>query len=315
MKADRGIGIGRIPAQQDALLADLGSQAGNRRWRFAGQNGGGIGGARGTTIAVVQFDEIDKWTGSADGQRGRESLGECAIGGGRELELACFRGLAVDAFAATERGHAILSFRGSLSVLRLGMVQVRDTWFPTRVAERSVTRSGRLSDGGCGAPGVPHPERHAHRDTISAAASRDAVSRCASFIGIQDKGRARAQNPRSQNRDLGHPYRTECAIELRTKIDRSGFVLGFEAAGFHAVAADFHIAPAAGVILAGIEEQPAAVGLFAGTQEAHVFDRSRRAVATDRIHSGSSGPCSEAGHSHARRAIPTRRVADGRGLP
>src|SRR5579859_5074885 len=51
----------------------------------------------------------------------------------------------------------------------------------------------------------------------------------------------------------------------------SRFVLGFEAAGLHAVAADLHVAPAAGVVLAGIEEQPAAVGLFAGAQEAHVF--------------------------------------------
>ena len=102
MKADRSIGIGRIPVQQDALFADLGSQAGNGGWRFAGQNGGGIGGTRRTTIAVGQFDEIEEWMGSADGQRHRESLGECAIGDGRELELAGFRDLPVDAFAATD---------------------------------------------------------------------------------------------------------------------------------------------------------------------------------------------------------------------
>jgi hypothetical protein len=46
---------------------------------------------------------------------------------------------------------------GSLSVFFLGMVQARETWFPVRDAVRLVTGSGNLSEGGMGAPGVPHP--------------------------------------------------------------------------------------------------------------------------------------------------------------
>jgi hypothetical protein len=37
------------------------------------------------------------------------------------------------------------------------MVQVSETWLPVRVAARSVTGSGNLSEGGSGAPGVPQP--------------------------------------------------------------------------------------------------------------------------------------------------------------
>ena len=40
-----------------------------------------------------------------------------------------------------------------------GIVQVRFTASPVRLAERSLTGSGRLSDGGKGAPGVPQPTR------------------------------------------------------------------------------------------------------------------------------------------------------------
>ena len=34
---------------------------------------------------------------------------------------------------------------------------------------------------------------------------------------------------------------------------------GLEAAGFDAIAADFHVAPAASAIFAGVDEEPAAV--------------------------------------------------------
>jgi len=44
-----------------------------------------------------------------------------------------------------------------LSVFRFGLVQVSVTVFPARTAVRSPTGSGKLSDGGWGAPGVPHP--------------------------------------------------------------------------------------------------------------------------------------------------------------
>ena len=33
---------------------------------------------------------------------------------------------------------------------------------------------------------------------------------------------------------------------------------GVESSGFHAIAANFHVAPAAGLVLAGVEEKPAA---------------------------------------------------------
>ena len=46
-------------------------------------------------------------------------------------------------------------------MLFLGMVQVSETSLPLRTAERSATRSGRSSEGGWGAPGVPHPVIHA----------------------------------------------------------------------------------------------------------------------------------------------------------
>jgi len=58
---------------------------------------------------------------------------------------------------------------GVLSVFRLGLVQVSVTALPARVAAKSVTGSGKFSDGGCGAPGVPHPETKAHSPTVSAA--------------------------------------------------------------------------------------------------------------------------------------------------
>jgi hypothetical protein len=51
----------------------------------------------------------------------------------------------------------MLPFRAVLSVLRFGIVQFNVTAFPALVADKSVTGSGRFSDGGCGAPGVPQP--------------------------------------------------------------------------------------------------------------------------------------------------------------
>jgi len=54
------------------------------------------------------------------------------------------------------------------SVFRFGIVQVRVTWLPDRVAERSPTGSGKFSDGGCGAPGVPHPGKNMSKLSASA---------------------------------------------------------------------------------------------------------------------------------------------------
>src|SRR6185503_114128 len=45
------------------------------------------------------------------------------------------------------------------SVFRLGIVQFSLTSPPARVADKSRTGAGRFKEGGCGAPGVPHPER------------------------------------------------------------------------------------------------------------------------------------------------------------
>src|SRR5256885_17057601 len=53
----------------------------------------------------------------------------------------------------------------SWSVVSVGCVQVRVTLSPLRLACRSRTGSGRCSEGGCGAPGVPQPARDA-RDNI-----------------------------------------------------------------------------------------------------------------------------------------------------
>jgi len=39
------------------------------------------------------------------------------------------------------------------------MVKASETWLPARVAARSVTGSGSLSEGGKGAPGVAQPAR------------------------------------------------------------------------------------------------------------------------------------------------------------
>ena len=50
-----------------------------------------------------------------------------------------------------------------------------------------------------------------------------------------------------------------------------GCSLGFEAAGLHAVAADLHVAPAFGVVFAGIEEEPLAFEIVAGAQPGHSF--------------------------------------------
>jgi hypothetical protein len=50
-----------------------------------------------------------------------------------------------------------MPFSNSLSVLRRGVVHVKVTWSPLRTAARSVAFSGRLREGGRGAPGMPHP--------------------------------------------------------------------------------------------------------------------------------------------------------------
>jgi len=47
----------------------------------------------------------------------------------------------------------------TLSVVFVGMVQLRATWPPVRTAERSLTGTGRLNEGGNGAPGMPQPAR------------------------------------------------------------------------------------------------------------------------------------------------------------
>ena len=57
----------------------------------------------------------------------------------------------------------------NLSVFFRGVVQVRKTWSPVRVAARLVTGSGSFNEGGNGAPGVPQPAS-ASPITIPAAA-------------------------------------------------------------------------------------------------------------------------------------------------
>ena len=46
-------------------------------------------------------------------------------------------------------------------------------------------------------------------------------------------------------------------------------MLGFEATGFHAVPAELHVAPAAGMIFAGVEKKPSALRVVAGAQALH----------------------------------------------
>jgi hypothetical protein len=77
-----------------------------------------------------------------------------------------------------------LPFSSSLSVLRFGVVQVSVTWLPARLALKSETSSGRLSEGGCGVPGVPQP------DTASPAASASTTQSifCIVLIAFQSKG-------------------------------------------------------------------------------------------------------------------------------
>ena len=45
--------------------------------------------------------------------------------------------------------------------------------------------------------------------------------------------------------------------------------MGFEATGFHAVAAELHVAPATGVVFAGVKKEPAALWAVAGAQALH----------------------------------------------
>src|SRR5581483_1985842 len=47
------------------------------------------------------------------------------------------------------------------SVFLRGSVHSRSTLLPRREAVRSSTGTARLSEGSCGAPGVPHPQHHA----------------------------------------------------------------------------------------------------------------------------------------------------------
>lgn len=87
-------------------------------------------------------------------------------GGSVSVKEAWARGASCNV-AATEQGGALVSLRQTrtvmlplsktLSVVFVGMVQVSATWGPVRSAERSATGTGRLSDGGRGAPGMPQP--------------------------------------------------------------------------------------------------------------------------------------------------------------
>ena len=52
-------------------------------------------------------------------------------------------------------------------------------------------------------------------------------------------------------------------------------VLGFEATGFHAVPAELHVAPAAGVVFAGVEKEPAALRVVTGAQALHGLSREK----------------------------------------
>src|ERR1700745_1675024 len=47
------------------------------------------------------------------------------------------------------------------SVVSVGPVQVSAIWSPVRVAFRSETGFARFKEGGCGGPGVPHPDAKA----------------------------------------------------------------------------------------------------------------------------------------------------------
>jgi hypothetical protein len=78
-------------------------------------------------------------------------------------------GLHVPVLSRLQIRTAKSAFNAVLSVLRFGIVHVKATRLPVRIAVKSVTGAGRFSDGGCGAPGVPHPESNAHNTTASAA--------------------------------------------------------------------------------------------------------------------------------------------------
>jgi hypothetical protein len=79
-------------------------------------------------------------------------------------------------------------FIGVLSVLRFGIVHVSVTLSPFRVADKSPTGSARFSDGGCGAPGVPHPESSAQSTTASAGNAFRSIE----LIAFQSNGAAQA---------------------------------------------------------------------------------------------------------------------------
>jgi hypothetical protein len=48
------------------------------------------------------------------------------------------------------------------------MVHVKVTWPPLRTAARSAAFSGKLSEGGRGAPGMPHPASSAAANAATA---------------------------------------------------------------------------------------------------------------------------------------------------
>src|SRR6516162_718202 len=71
--------------------------------------------------------------------------------------------------------------------------------------------------------------------------------------------------------------------KTRTIAGASASVLRLEPPCLHAVSANLHVTPAAGTIFAGIEKEPAALGILARAQALHVIgdEQTRR---TDREH-------------------------------
>ena len=63
---------------------------------------------------------------------------------------------------------------------------------------------------------------------------------------------------------LGYRWRWPRPLCALWRKEESLLMQGFEPSGFHTVSANLHVAPAAGMIFAGIEEQPAAIRFFAG---------------------------------------------------
>ena len=82
----------------------------------------------------------------------------------------------------------MLPLMSRLSVLWAGVVQWSSTWSPMRWAVRSVTISGRLSEGGRGLPGLAQPmarERSAVRPALRPLPCWLCRWFCGKFIGFQ----------------------------------------------------------------------------------------------------------------------------------